>query len=245
MLNVSSVRFSYEQTLILDGVSLTIEPGEIVGIVGKSGSGKSTLGRLILGELVPNQGHIKNTFQLTLPIFQHASYAFNPKRSLQSSLDEAAHYSAQQEADIKAYRDELMTQMKVPQHLLSKRPNQVSGGQLQRLNVIRTLMLKPDLLICDEVTANLDVMAEAKMTEQFQRYASEAGKTMIVISHDIAFLQNIAHRILVMDQGQLVDDFPIENLFNTTRHPATQQLLDIYDHQSVECCGQNSSKIER
>ncbi|REH98375.1 peptide ABC transporter ATP-binding protein [Staphylococcus felis] len=228
MLKVEAVGFSYGQNLILNQITFDVMPGEIVGIVGISGSGKSTLGRLILQEMAPNQGRIASTYESVLPIFQHATYAFNPKLTIQASLNEAAQYQQQTEKEIKAYRDELMSQMELPKHLLSHYPSDVSGGQLQRFNVIRTLMLKPDLLICDEVTANLDVVAEAKMAHQLKRYAEEAGKTMIIISHDIAFLQGIVNRIIVLHEGQLVDDFPISRLFETSRHPATQDLLQIY-----------------
>ncbi|MBI5974447.1 ABC transporter ATP-binding protein [Staphylococcus canis] len=228
MLSIQHVNFSYAEQPILSDVTFEVSPSEIVGIVGVSGSGKSTLGNLILNELTPDSGTISSTFDLVLPIFQHAAYAFNPKLTIHASLEEAVRYQKQHQSQIQAYRDRLMNQMGLPQTLLSQRPGGLSGGQLQRFNVIRTLMLKPDLLICDEVTANLDVVAEAKMAEELKRYAEEPGRTMLLISHDIAFLQNIVDRMIVLKAGRLVDDFPISQLFEASRHPATQELIQIY-----------------
>ena len=99
---------------------------------------------------------------------------------------------------------------------------------MQRFNTIRTLMLEPDILICDEITASLDVIAEQRMIDILRHYYKTTHKGMILISHDLAFLNQIVNRFIVMKNGEIVDDFETKGLFNVTRHEYTKTLLSIY-----------------
>src|SRR5699024_3987386 len=109
---------------------------------------------------------------------------------------------------------DLMSYMHLEESLLQKFPDELSGGQLQRFNTIRTLMLAPDMLICDEITASLDVIDEQRMIKVLKDYHDQTNKGIIMISHDIAFLNQFAERIVVMKDGEIVDDFPIAYLFS-------------------------------
>ncbi|MEJ7541566.1 ABC transporter ATP-binding protein [Staphylococcus intermedius] len=229
MIKLEHITVQYKDVTALNDVSLTVGPHEIVGIVGESGSGKSTLAQVMLGELRAQRGHVTSTFKKILPILQHANYAFNPKMTIARALNEALDYDPSQRKAHQRYRDELMAAMGVSHALLKRYPNALSGGQLQRFNVIRTLMLQPDLLICDEMTANLDVIAEDRMAQQLKRHVERTQCSMVVISHDLAFLQKWVSRIVVMHQGRVVDAFPIEALFDETRDDYTKALLLIYE----------------
>ena len=229
MINLSNLNFKYSQTPILNNINLTIQSDEIVGIVGESGSGKTTLAQIILGLLpVPQEQYTNNNFRL-LPIFQHAYDSFNPKFKISKSLEEAIKYHRDSNSyEVRQRMHILMKNMDLDEKLLNRFPDQLSGGQLQRFNTIRTLMLAPDMLICDEITASLDVIAEQSMIEVLKQYYADTHKGMLLISHDLAFLNQIVERLIVMKNGEIIDDFNIKFLFDKQRHEYTKQLLAIY-----------------
>lgn len=229
MINLSNLNFKYSQTPILNNINLTIQSDEIVGIVGESGSGKTTLAQIILGLLpVPQEQYTNNNFRL-LPIFQHAYDSFNPKFKISKSLEEAIKYHRDSNSyEVRQRMHILMKNMYLDEKLLNRFPDQLSGGQLQRFNTIRTLMLAPDMLVCDEITASLDVIAEQSMIGVLKQYYADTHKGMLLISHDLAFLNQIVERLIVMKNGEIIDDFNIKFLFDKQRHEYTKQLLAIY-----------------
>lgn len=229
MINISNLNFKCGQTPILNNINLTIQSDEIVGIVGESGSGKTTLAQIILGLLpVPQEQYTNNNFRL-LPIFQHAYDSFNPKFKISKSLEEAIKYHRDSNSyEVRQRMHILMKNMYLDEKLLNRFPDQLSGGQLQRFNTIRTLMLAPDMLVCDEITASLDVIAEQSMIGVLKQYYADTHKGMLLISHDLAFLNQIVERLIVMKNGEIIDDFNIKFLFDKQRHEYTKQLLAIY-----------------
>lgn len=229
MINISNLNFKYGQTPILNNINLTIQSDEIVGIAGESGSGKTTLAQIILGLLpVPQEQYTNNNFRL-LPIFQHAYDSFNPKFKISKSLEEAIKYHRDSNSyEVRQRMHILMKNMYLDEKLLNRFPDQLSGGQLQRFNTIRTLMLAPDMLVCDEITASLDVIAEQSMIGVLKQYYADTHKGMLLISHDLAFLNQIVERLIVMKNGEIIDDFNIKFLFDKQRHEYTKQLLAIY-----------------
>ncbi|MGI2252107.1 ABC transporter ATP-binding protein [Staphylococcus cohnii] len=230
MIKLQHINFAYKNAPILKNINLTIASNEKVGIVGESGSGKTTLAHVMLGLLTNYQGHYSTQGLSMLPIFQHAYDSFNPKFKIQTALEEPIRYykGSQSTADIRANLKYLMSYMHLEESLLQKFPDELSGGQLQRFNTIRTLMLAPDMLICDEITASLDVIAEQRMIKVLKDYHNQTNKGIIMISHDIAFLNQFVERIVVMKDGEIVDDFPIAYLFSEERHHYTKALLSIY-----------------
>lgn len=229
MININNLNFKYSQTPILNNINLTIQSDEIVGIAGESGSGKTTLAQIILGLLpVSQEQYTNNDFRL-LPIFQHAYDSFNPKFKMSKSLEEAIKYHRDSNSyEVRQRMHILMKNMHLDEKLLNRFPDQLSGGQLQRFNTIRTLMLAPDMLICDEITASLDVIAEQSMIKVLKQYYADTHKGMLLISHDLAFLNQIVERLIVMKNGEIIDDFNIKLLFDKQRHEYTKQLLAIY-----------------
>lgn len=229
MIKLKHLSFAYDKTAILHNINLSIQKGELVGIIGESGSGKTTLMNLILGDLTPIQGTIDINTSRILPIFQQATQSFNPKLTIKASLKEPLKYYANAEQSFDQVVLPLMEQLDLDHHLLTRYPDQVSGGQLQRFNVLRTVMLQPDVLICDEITSSLDVVAEQKLVEKLKTIHHQQQTTMIIISHDIAMLNQIVERMIVIQNGQIVDDFKTEALFNPSRHPYTKELIEAYN----------------
>lgn len=229
MIEMKHVNFAYKQTPILKDINLTIKPDEKVGIVGESGSGKTTLAHIMLGLLKNYQGDYSTNGLSMLPIFQHAYNSFNPKFKIKTSLEEPIRYYKNiQSETVRERLEKLMKYMQLDEKLLERFPDELSGGQLQRFNTIRTLMLEPDMLVCDEITASLYVIAEQRTIKVLKAYYEQTNKGMLMISHDIAFLNQFVDRIIVMKEGEILDDFKIEQLFNEERHQYTKQLLSIY-----------------
>ncbi|MGD6773288.1 ABC transporter ATP-binding protein [Staphylococcus simulans] len=229
MIKIKHLSFAYDKADILHNINLNIQKGELVGIIGESGSGKTTLMNLILGELTPVQGTIDINSPLILPIFQQATQSFNPKLMIKASLIEPLKYYANAEHSFDQVVLPLMSQLDLDSQLLTRYPDQVSGGQLQRFNVLRTVMLQPDVLICDEITSSLDVVAEQKLVEKLKAIHNQQQTTMIIISHDIAMLNQIVERMIVIQNGQIVDDFKTEQLFDESRHSYTKELIAAYN----------------
>src|SRR5699024_2914460 len=229
MIRLENVRFGYGDEAILKQLNLAIGSRELVGIVGESGSGKTTLSQLLLGIEAPDAGTMTSNLMSVLPIFQHAYDSFNPKLRLEQSMNEPIQYYVKQRLDdVRTRMLGLMTEMDVPHTLLEKYPDEVSGGKLQRMNVIRTLMVEPDMIVCDEITSSLDVVAERRMLSMLQHYYEAHQRAMVIISHDLAVLYQIVQRFIVLKDGMVVDDFETGELFSKKRHPYTKQLLSLY-----------------
>ncbi|GEQ06035.1 ATP-binding cassette domain-containing protein [Staphylococcus gallinarum] len=229
MIECKRVTFNYNKHTVLHDINLTFSSQQKIGIVGESGSGKTTLAHLILGMLKPTAGEINKHGLTMLPIFQNAYDSFNPKRTIQQSMDEAIKYYYQDATKVLTQRlDELLVLMGLDSNLLKRRPEELSGGQLQRLNMIRSFVLEPDILICDEITANLDVISENKMKDILEHYHQLTRKGLMIISHDIAFLQALVDRIVVLKDGYIVDDFMVKDMFADSRNAYTKKLLSLY-----------------
>lgn len=226
----------------VDKLSFQLPAGEIVGIIGESGSGKSTLAR-ILAQLIPaTQGqvtyrqqpiHADNREQLLAfrqqvqMVFQDSLAAFNPRLRLDEQLIRAQlrlqsstdRHSALQRAQ------QVFSDVGLHPSLLSRFPHQLSGGQRQRANIARALVVKPQCLILDEPTSALDVSVQAQVVELLANLHQQYQLSCLFISHNLALVAQFCQRILVMDKGQLVDDFYLQDIYHPQRHPVTQALL--------------------
>lgn len=206
--------------------------GENVGILGESGCGKSTLASLVLGLFKPVKGEIYLSDNAVLPIFQHPLTSFNPDWTIETSLKEALYYY--RGLTDNTAQDQLLLQhlstFELNAQLLTKLPSEVSGGQLQRFNVMRSLLAQPRVLICDEITSNLDVIAEQNVINILKAQTITNLNHFIVISHDLSVLQRLVNRIIVLKDGMIVDDFAIEELFNVDRHPYTKELVQAFSY---------------
>lgn len=228
MIQLENVSVGHAHQWRLRKINLMIKEGEKVGIIGLSGSGKTTLGEVLVGLRVPSKGEVQNDFQIRLPIFQHANQAFNPKQTLGAALKETFHLCPETQMYMQQRCDKYIKAFGLSREIYERYPREVSGGQLQRFNVIRTLMVHPDMTVCDEISANVDVLVEHEMVQQLNQYHAETGKTLVLISHDIAFLSQCVDRFIVLENGECVDDFFKEDMFNPERRIATQRLIEVY-----------------
>lgn len=225
--------FGYnKKQMVLQDINITIPDGENVGILGESGCGKSTLASLVLGLFKPVKGEIYLSDNAVLTIFQHPLTSFNPDWTIETSLKEALYYY--RGLTDNTAQDQLLLQhlstFELNAQLLTKLPSEVSGGQLQRFNVMRSLLAQPRVLICDEITSNLDVIAEQNVINILKAQTITNLNHFIVISHDLSVLQRLVNRIIVLKDGMIVDDFAIEELFNVDRHPYTKELVQTFSY---------------
>ncbi|GGE33801.1 ABC transporter ATP-binding protein [Streptococcus himalayensis] len=218
----------FDQKHVLQNCHFSVKTGEIVGIMGESGTGKSTLARLLVGLETPSSGEIlldgqpyrrKDGARILL-VFQDALHAVNPLFTVGDILTEATKDSVSTEEVVT-----ILKEVGLDESYLPKTPRQLSGGQLQRICIARALLLKPDVIIFDEALSGLDPLIQGQLLRLLHQLKIQHQQTYIFISHDFNLCYALCHRILVMFDGQIVDEItnfsdPIE-----VSHPATQNLL--------------------
>jgi peptide/nickel transport system ATP-binding protein len=222
----------------VNGVSLAIERGEVLGLVGESGCGKSTLARLMLGLLVPSAGEVrlagvtlaslqrKGRARRVQPIFQDPYGSLNPRRRVASIIASPLVVHAIGDATERRRRvEEMMALVALPPRLARAFPGQLSGGQRQRVAIARALVMRPELVICDEPTSALDVSVQAQILNLLQELRRKLGLTLVLISHNLAVVEHLATRVAVMYLGRIVETAETRSLFAAPRHPYTQALL--------------------
>ena len=225
----------------VDSVSLTINQGEVHGLVGESGCGKSTLARVLLRLLAPNSGSVtvagrnlaalhgeelrrfRRSIQL---VFQDPFAALDPRMRIGASLQQplAQHGIATREQR-RARAIEMLQEVGLDQSFIDRLPSQCSGGQLQRVVIARALLLKPRFLVCDEPTSALDAPLRAQIINLLVRLKNRFDLTLLVISHDLRVVRYISDRVAVMYLGKIVEIAKREALFSRPLHPYTQALI--------------------
>ncbi|MEE3926593.1 ABC transporter ATP-binding protein [Pseudomonas viridiflava] len=228
-------------THALDGVDLCIARGEVVGLVGESGCGKSTLGRMVAGLLPVSSGSVsvdgKPVDNLTASerkalrlkvqmIFQDPSSSLNPRLRVDRIVGEGALLHGL--TDSKGMDDYVSAQLQragLSPQLRQRYPHQFSGGQRQRIGIARALAVQPELLVCDESVAALDVSIQAQILNLFMDLRDELGLTYLFISHDLGVVEHLCDRVVVMYLGRVVETASVDDLFARANHPYTQALL--------------------
>jgi peptide/nickel transport system ATP-binding protein len=215
----------------LKGVTLTIAPGERVGLVGESGSGKSTLGRVMLGldrvdggEVAWKGGPAEGAAfrRSAQPVFQDPFSALNPRMTIGAALEEAL---GQRLSNNGPTVRELLEEVGMDAEDAHRLPGSFSGGQRQRIVLARALALAPEFLVLDESVAALDLRIQAEILDLLLDLCQKRGLTFLFISHDLNVIGAVCHRVAVMKEGQIVEEGPAEEMLSCPQHPYTQRLL--------------------
>ena len=223
----------------VNGVSLQVERGDVLALVGESGCGKTTLAKMLLGLLPASNGTIEfsgtpvaeierlKLASLVQPIFQDPYSSLNPRKTIGSII--TLPLLVQQDPDPSTWRkraEQMMELVGLAPRLYNNYPNQLSGGQRQRVAIARALINNPEVVICDEPTSALDVSVQSQILNLLQDLRRELNLTYVVISHNLAVVEHIATRVAVMYLGRIVEEKDVESLFANPEHPYTKALLE-------------------
>lgn len=225
----------------VENASFTIYPGEIVGLVGESGSGKTTIARAAVG-LIPVSGGEMTVVGQNIAgadvkqlravrrnlgiVFQDPGSSLNPRFPIGESIGEPMLLSGLfNSAQINARVEELLDQVELPRGFRNRYPHELSGGQRQRVGIARALALNPKLLVADEPTSALDVSVQAHVLDLLQEIQAQLKFACLFVSHDLAVVDLLADRIVVMNHGKIVEQGPTENILRNPQDPYTQRLI--------------------
>lgn len=242
ILSVGDAAVDYDELRAVVDVSFAVRKGETVAVVGESGSGKSSLVRAVLGLVPMAAGKVvysgetldgpvekrslggRRDLQL---VFQDPVSALNPQMRVQTIVEESllVHEPTLGAAERRASVVAMLEKVGLEERFLRRFPHELSGGQAQRVAIARALILDPKILICDEAVAALDGTVRAQVLDLLRSVQEETGLSIVFISHDLAVVRSISHRVLVMYMGRLVEAADNENLFARPAHPYTQALI--------------------
>ncbi|MFI6985058.1 ABC transporter ATP-binding protein [Embleya sp. NPDC050154] len=224
------------------GVSFELGRGRTLGLVGESGCGKSTLARAILQLTKPSEGSVRFDGQelTTLPkaglrtmrrriqmVFQDPISALNPRRKIFDIVAEGLVISGLSAEEIRPRVEAVLRQVGLdPELVADRRPHQFSGGQCQRIAIARAMVVDPDLLICDEPVASLDVSVQAQVLDLLDEMKTRTGVSMIFVAHDLAVVRNISDDVAVMYLGTIAETGDTAAIYDSPAHPYTRALLD-------------------
>ena len=211
---------------VLQDVSFEIYRGEIVGLVGESGSGKTTLSRAILGMLSDYDGEIIHHSQRPQMVFQEPFSSLNPAHSIGWILEEPLRVQGKlNTAQRKEAVLEVLEQVGLGAEYAARRPRELSGGQRQRVSIASAVISRPKLIVADEPVSALDVTIQAQILQLLVDLKKQYDLSYLFISHDLNVVYQICNRVLVMQQGVIVEQNTVDELFRNPRHPYTKQLL--------------------
>jgi ABC-type glutathione transport system ATPase component len=233
----SGLPWARRSVMAVDDVSLSIEKGETLGLVGESGSGKSTLARTCLGLVRPTTGEVRfegrrvERFRSVRGrlevVLQNPDWALNPRLRIGTSVAEPLAIIGEGRRDERrAHATAMLEQVGLAASMVDRYPHQLSGGQRQRVAIARALITRPSFIVFDEVVSALDVSVQAQILELVRRLQAERGFSALFISHDLAVVRYLSHRIAVMQSGKLVEVGPSALFYRIPAHPYSRQLVE-------------------
>ena len=220
----------------LKNINIRLKKGECIGIVGESGCGKSTLARIIVGIERKTSGKIifdnkeiegiSKTKDIQM-IFQNPLSSFNPRMKIVDYMWEPLrNYFKLSKKDSIPFIKKSLIDVGLDENALEKYPHEFSGGQLQRITIARAIIIKPKLIVCDEITSALDVSVQKQILELLKKLQKDLHLSYLFIGHDLAVVQDISQKIVVMYMGEIVEELNSIDLKTKAKHPYTKLLLN-------------------
>lgn len=244
-LELRSISVRFGSTRILDEVFLTIGSGEVVGVVGESGAGKTTLAKTVLRSVSPAAGTVQVAGRdvsalrggalrrwrrsgAVQYVFQDPLRSLDPGMRVVDSIVEGLRVAKVERSEVAVRLDEALAAVGLDYDLIDRLPSELSGGQRQRAAIARALVLRPRLLVLDEPVSALDAASRDRVVQALIALRNARGQdlAMLIISHDIGSLAALSDRLVVLDQGRIVEDAPTRQLIAQPTHPYTRLLID-------------------
>ncbi len=242
LLEAQGLSLRFGRVRALDEVAIAIWPGEVLAVVGESGSGKSTLLRVLSGQQRPDAGAIRfdgtdihEAGEAALRRLSRTDWGFvhqNPRDGLRMAISAGGNIGerlmsngARNYGEIRAKAQDWLARVEIDPARIDELPRNFSGGMQQRLQIARTLVTGPRLVFMDEPTGGLDVSVQAKLLDMLRALARDLGLAIIIVTHDIAAARLLAHRIVVMRHGQVVEEGLTDRVLDDPQHPYTQLLV--------------------
>lgn len=219
---------------VLNGVSITVNEGECVGIVGESGSGKSTLGKVVLGLESPDSGEVVlgeaidnlPTHKAISVVFQDYNTSVNPRLTVREIINEPLITEAMSKAQREALLVQLLEEVGLTAEMLERYPHQLSGGQLQRVCIARAVAPNPKFILLDEAVSSLDVSVQVQILDLLQKLKQERNISYLFITHDIAVASFLCDRLMFFKNGQIVESVDDMRNLKFVQDPYTKELLE-------------------
>ncbi len=241
MISVKDVSKSYKDLMVLSDISLALDEGEILALVGETGSGKTTLAYTIAGTIKPDGGEIlfrgrkvsdidRKKFAKTVGIvYQSPRDSISHRFTVSEAIAEPLHIHGEFDDESGGKIENALREVQLPadEYFLQKYPHELSGGELQRVAIARALILAPDLLIADESTSFLDPSVQAKVLRLLLDLQNERGISMLFVTHDIGVARKVSDRIAVLHGGDIVENAPAHRVIANPEHPYTKQLIGV------------------
>lgn len=242
LMEARGLQLRFGRVAALDDVAIDIHPGEVVAIVGESGSGKTTLLRVLSGLMRPDAGAVTYQGQDVLAMPEAArrrlmrtEWGFvhqNPRDGLRLGVTAGGNIGerlmavgARHYGNIRAEATEWLKRVEIDPARMDDIPGKFSGGMQQRLQIARVLVTRPKLVFMDEPTGGLDVSVQARLLDLIRALVADLGLAVLIVTHDIAAARLLAHRILVMRQGQVVEEGLTDRVLDDPQHAYTQLLV--------------------
>ena len=234
-------RKGQENIAAVDHISFELRPGECLGIIGESGSGKTTMVNMITRLLDPSEGKIflageeitarkgkqlREVYRRMQMVFQTPTDSFDPRKPLGDGIGESLRNAGMSRKDTKKEVERCLIKCGLPAEFASRYPHQVSGGQCQRAAIARALAIRPELLICDEITSALDVTVQKEILQLLNTLRRKENLSILFISHDIALVQQFCDRLLVMYRGKLIEEGAADEVISHPKEEYTRHLID-------------------
>ena len=249
ILNVSGVTVDYdrrgERVRAVSGVDLTLNAGEILGLVGESGCGKSTLGKAIVGILKSSNGEVifdgekvakltrgqrPKHFRNLQMVFQDPYGSLNPRRKIGAQIADGLVVGGTSKKDALVAAGELLEKVGLPGDAVDRYPHEFSGGQRQRISIARALAASPTTIVADEPISALDTSSQAQVANLLVNLVEEYGMGMVFISHDLSIVRRISDRVAVMYLGKIVEIGTVDQIWSNPTHPYTRALISAIPH---------------